>query len=343
MKRHLLAASAFLALSGCGTSDYFEVSFFGGDRKPPPTVATPAAPLPAPEPEIRIVAVPEPLPLPGQLKPAPLPRAATPAPRPLDVRPQKRPEKSAPQQTVEAINAGARVAPATQDAINAIQVFPFAEGALYQVFAKPNAITDIVLQAGEVVENVAAGDTTRWIIGRSKSGAGPRARQHVLLKPTRDDLQTNLTILTDRRVYYLEVTAQPHTFMASVSWRYPQEELFALERATETAADQEKPIVDQGIALDALNFGYTIEGDAPAWRPVRAFDDGRKVFIEFPPSLETIDAPPLFLIGAAGDTQLVNYRLKGRHYIVDRLFNVAELRLGTDPQQVVRISRDASR
>ena len=77
----------------------------------------------------------------------------------------------------------------------------------------------------------------------------------------------------------------------------------------------------------------------PDWRPLRAFDDGRQTFIEFPPSLAVGEAPPLFLVDRKGEAQLVNYRLRGRYYIVDRLFDAAELRLGTKRQQVVRISR----
>ncbi|MFX8637211.1 TrbG/VirB9 family P-type conjugative transfer protein, partial [Acinetobacter baumannii] len=70
-----------------------------------------------------------------------------------------------------------------------------------------------------------------------------------------------------------------------------------------------------------------------------AFDDGRQTFIEFPPSLAVGEAPPLFVVGPKGDAQLVNYRVSGRFYVVDRLFDVAELRLGEKKQAVVRITR----
>jgi type IV secretion system protein VirB9 len=72
---------------------------------------------------------------------------------------------------------------------------------------------------------------------------------------------------------------------------------------------------------------------------VRAFDDGSKVYIEFPGRIDQGEAPPLFVVGPDGDNQLVNYRVRRNYYIVDRLFAAAELRLGADPQQVVRISR----
>ncbi len=49
--------------------------------------------------------------------------------------------------------------------------------------------------------------------------------------------------------------------------------------------------------------------------------------------------PPLWVIGPQGEGQLVNYRVRGTYMIVDRLFAAAELKLGGNPQQGVRIVR----
>ena len=70
-----------------------------------------------------------------------------------------------------------------------------------------------------------------------------------------------------------------------------------------------------------------------------ARDDGEKVYIQFPAGIAQGELPPLFVIGAQGDGQLVNYRFRSPYYIVDRLFGAAELRLGGDGGDVVRIER----
>src|SRR3546814_7739743 len=75
--------------------------------------------------------------------------------------------------------------------------------------------------------------------------------------------------------------------------------------------------------------------DLPPWKPQRAFDDGEKVYIQFPPGIAQGELPPLFVIGAQGDGQLVNYRFRSPYYIVDRIFGAAELRLGADKGEVV--------
>ena len=98
-----------------------------------------------------------------------------------------------------------------------------------------------------------------------------------------------------------------------------------------------------GVDINAFNFRYRIEGDNRARRPLRAFDDGRQVFIEFPTGISQGEMPPLWVIGAEGGAELVNYRVKGHHMIVDRFFAAAELRLGGEHQQKVRIVRTDGR
>ncbi|HEX7791447.1 MAG TPA: P-type conjugative transfer protein TrbG, partial [Afipia sp.] len=171
----------------------------------------------------------------------------------------------------------------------------------------------------------------------TESGAGASKRIHILAKPTRPDLTTNLVINTDRRTYLLELRSTEKTYMASVSWQYPQDQLIALRRQADVA-DAATPI-DSGIDLNKLRFRYAIEGDAPPWRPTQVFDDGSKVYIEFARGIPQGEMPPLFVIGADGGTELVNYRARQNYYIVDRLFAAAELRLGSDSQQKVRIVR----
>ena len=243
--------------------------------------------------EPAVVVIPVPLPHPGQLKQFPQrtpPRAAG------------RSRPSLPRDRVGAAMEAARVQPERTGFINAIQVFPYTEGALYQVYAKPGQVTDIALQEGEQLVGsgpVASGDTVRWMIGDTVSGSGPLARVHILVKPIRPDIATNLVINTDRRTYHLELRANPSVYMASVSWTYPQDELIALRRARAEAIGAAP--VAAGMDLSTLNFRYAIDGDRPDWRPLRAFDDGVRVFIEFPESIAQGELPPLFVIGAKGE------------------------------------------
>jgi type IV secretion system protein VirB9 len=299
------------------------------NKVPPPAIAfdsddlKPAVIAPDPPKPVEVVTVPEPLPLPGQLQPPPTTRGGT--------------DKRPPTKRVDAANKAALQEPTAYGYVNAIQVYPFTEGALYRLYAAPEQVTDIALQPGESLSAVSAGDTVRWVIGDTSSGSGAGKQVHVLVKPFASGLRTNLVIMTDRRSYHLALDSTDRTSMAAISWTYPEGTLIALHQQNDRA-DAVAPVAEN-VALADLRFRYAISGDTPAWRPVRAFDDGTHVYIEFPLRIDQGEAPPLFVVGPTGDSQLVNYRVRRNYYIVDRLFAAAELRLGETPQQVVRISR----
>ena len=308
-----------ITLAGCATHG-----------TPPPDItldeSVAAHALPEPPKPIEVVEVPKPLPLPEQLKS-------------LRNVPEDNPATESPDEKtrVARANAEARVAPSREGYINAIQVWPYADGALYQVYTSPGRVTVIALQQGEELVTVSAGDTVRWIVGDTASGAGTSLRVNILVKPTRIGLKTNLVISTNRRTYLLELSSTPQAWMASASWDYPKDRLLALQKQAQQA--QASAPVDSGLSLEQIKFRYAISGDSPPWKPLRAFDDGERVYIQFPAGIAQGELPPLFVIGPQGDGQLVNYRFRSPYYVVDRLFGAAELRLGRDKAAVVRIER----
>lgn len=274
--------------------------------------------------------------------------AASPASRRLEARaPPSAPAGDAgdARTRIGRANAAARVEPDRSSYFNAIQRYAYDDGSLYQIYTAPGQVTDIALEAGEQLVGpgpVASGDTARWIIGDTVSGAGATRRVHILVKPTRADIATNLVINTDRRTYHLELRATTSTYMAAVSWTYPPDALIALRDVD--AGEAPATPAPSAIEVAALDFGYRISGDRPAWRPLRVFDDGRQMFVEFAPSVALAELPPLFALGADDGAELVNYRVLGRFMIVDRLLERAELRLGNGRRQhKVRIERDPNR
>ena len=214
----LLMFPVILILAGCATQG-----------KPPPVisldepVAIEAQPLPEPPKPVEVVAIPEQLALPAQLMPLSV-EEAVPMPEPADEKVR-----------VSRANQEARVAPTRDGYVNAIQVWPYTDGALYQVYAAPGRVTVISLQPGEELVTVAAGDTVRWIVGDTSSGTGTDLRVNVLVKPIRAGLKTNVVITTSRRTYLVELTSTEKAWMASVSWDYPKDRMLALQRQASRA------------------------------------------------------------------------------------------------------------
>lgn len=220
--------------------------------------------------------------------------------------------------------------------VGALHEFAYERGALYAIQASPQRITDIALEPGETLLSVSAGDTTRWIVADARSGAGVTGQAHVLVKPNAASLATNLVIMTDRRVYHVELKSVSGPAMAAVSWRYPADLMLQSQSPPPAAAP---PPPTSTFSPEKLNLRYRIDGDKPDWRPLAAFDDGQQVFIEMPSMIHTMEAPPLFVVGDQG-LEAVNYRLQGKYYVVDRLFAKAELKLGSGwGSKTVRIER----
>jgi type IV secretion system protein VirB9 len=128
---------------------------------------------------VQIVSVSDPWPLPGQLMPAVENRRAKPEPASAAAR-------------VDKANATARVEPKLEGYLNAVQIYPFTTGALYQLYAAPEQVTDVALQPGETLKSVSAGDTVRWIVGDTTSGDPDGEQVHILVKPVQSGLKTNL-------------------------------------------------------------------------------------------------------------------------------------------------------
>lgn len=210
------------------------------------------------------------------------------------------------------------------------------------VDCQPLRTTDIQLQPGETITDVAMGDSERWMATPAASGNPRNPVPHLAVKPQLPGIATNLTIYTTRHIYHLILRSRGHA-MQEVEFYYPDELLMAMKegdsaaaRATREATD---PPGDSGDVVKVanvdpaqLNFAYTVAGGHVPWKPIRAFDDGSRVYIQMPSGMKTSEAPAL-LIDAGGGTQMVNYRVAGNYYVVDRLFSNAILVSGVGREQ----------
>lgn len=214
---------------------------------------------------------------------------------------------------------------------------------LPSVVCSPLYVCSIALQPGEVVNTVLAGDPVRWNVEPAKSGAGATERTHVVVKPSDIGLSTNLVVTTDRRAYVMRLVSRKDDWMPVVAFSYPEDEAarWAALRASESRTRAATVLPETGQVLGELDFGFRISGDKPRWRPVRVYSDGAKTYVEFPESMANQESPALVALGADGSEQLVNYRVSGRRYVVDRVLDEALLVIGVGRKQVrVRIERE---
>lgn len=338
-RRLLTLACAGLALTGCATLR--DMGLGGGASRAPaaPAAAAPAAAIaPAPRPVATSMA---PIPNPPEGGRARKPPTLAAAGLSSSVGPAapaasaRRPTLSGPT-AIAAANADARETSRADAFVGGVQVFAYDPGRVYEVWTAPLRVTTLTLAPGETIVSKAAGDTVRWQIGETTSGQGPAQRAHVMIKPLERGLETNLVLTTSQRVYFVQLkSGPPATFNAAVTW-----DLSAVipTGGPQAEAPAPEPLVTPAGPLDA-RFKIVPRGRRPAWTPATVMTDGVRTFLSFPPQLSAQEAPALFVLAPGGESQLVNYRQQGGLWVVDRVFDQAELRVGDKRPQVVRIIR----
>jgi type IV secretion system protein TrbG len=221
-------------------------------------------------------------------------------------------------------------------------LYPYNQEPEPVVDSAPLRTTDIQLRPGETITDVALGDTERWMATPAASGDPRNAVPHLAVKPQAPGIETNLTIYTTKHIYHLLLRSRGRA-MQEVEFYYPDELTVAMKDADAAAASAKQGAVDppgdsddivKVAAVDPaqINFAYTVAGPKVPWKPIRAFNDGSHVYVQMPAGMKSSEAPAL-LINAGSGTQMVNYRVKGNYYVVDRLFSDAILVAGVGRDQ----------
>jgi type IV secretion system protein VirB9 len=199
----------------------------------------------------------------------------------------------------------------------------------------PLQVCTIRLQPGEVVNDVHAGDVSRWKISPTTTGTGANLTTLLAAKPTEPGLNSNVLITTDRRVYTIRLVSTEKEWIPILAFDYPQdvEASWSAYRA-ETSRRETATTFQTGERITDLDFEYEISGDTPRWRPLRVYADGVRTFIQFPTTdFAGTEAPALVVRGPDGD-ELVNYRVIGDRYVVDQVIERAALVSGVGRKQV---------
>lgn len=211
--------------------------------------------------------------------------------------------------------------------------YQFNDNFVYEVYAQPYHLTDIVLQAGEVVigtpllsEDESVWELTAGVAKDPETGADI---QHLFVKPTYSKQDSTLIIITDRRVYHFRLKSFSDTHMAMVKFTYP------LERnmwAKNTNKNNGRSIENDYLRTsnpELLSFDYTIKYSKfkkPEFLPSRIYDDGQCTYIQVADIVLQKKLPVLF----NEKNEIMNYSVHGNVFVVPRLINKVTLRLGKE-------------
>jgi type IV secretion system protein VirB9 len=203
-----------------------------------------------------------------------------------------------------------------------IKVFTYSPRDVYQVNAHYGYSSHILFGEGEVIEHVSMGDSLAWYVIPNGN--------NLFLKPIENKANTNMTVLTNKRTYNFELRSytaksiKDPKLTFSAYFRYPQEELEAmLEKEKESLKKRqaslrrlnEEVVPKREISPEFWNFDYARKGSEDL-APLHVFDDGEFTYFHFP---KGIDTPAIFLVDDQKKESLINFHVRGKYVVVQRV------------------------
>ena len=117
-------------------------------------------------------------------------------------------------------------------------IYPYNQKPEPAVDCAPLRTTDIQLQPGETITDVALGDTERWMATPAASGDPRNAVPHLAVKPQVPGIETNLTIYTTKHIYHLLLRSRGRA-MQEVEFYYPDELSSGDERCRHSRSERQ--------------------------------------------------------------------------------------------------------
>ena len=212
-------------------------------------------------------------------------------------------------------------------------IYQFNDNFVFEVYAQPYHLTDIVLEEGEVVIGtpLLSEDESVWELtaGVAKNPLTGKDVQHLFVKPAYSKQDSSLVIITDRRVYHFRLRSFSDTHMAMVKFSYPLEKNVWAEKED---PNKGREIISDYLRVsnpELLSFDYKIKYSRfkkPEFLPNRIYDDGQCTYIQVEPVVLQKKLPVLF----NEKNEIVNYSVHKNTFVIPRLINKITLRLGKE-------------
>ena len=203
---------------------------------------------------------------------------------------------------------------------NRIKIINYVPNAVFRYVGHYYYQTIIEFSLGEEIQTITMGTPTPWQI----IPAGNR----IFLKPIEDDATTNMTVITNKRMYFFEMHAKnadsinDQDLAFIVKFVYPDDNNYSTVQHvnSSTGPDLKRP--------ELYNFNYKISGNATNIEPFQIFDDGRFTYFKF--RQLNAEVPAIFLVHADGTEGIINYRVDNGYIVVERVSSRYTLRHGND-------------
>ena len=213
----------------------------------------------------------------------------------------------------------------------------FKEGNIYQVHCQTYHSTMIQLEPGEeMVEVPYISEPDVWRISRGIGTKEGLPTQFLIIKPDQGNLCTTLIIITNRRIYQLELLSFRDHYMPYVKWLYPQavKDMDSWNQWIQKQQQATNTVMEfSASSMENASFDYIIRyGKKPQWCPKLVYDDGRFTYIVLDKKTLMTEMPVLFL----GSKKLTNTHVHDNVIVINQLIEKATLRLGKEKVTIIK-------
>lgn len=219
--------------------------------------------------------------------------------------------------------------------------YDYDENRQFPIFTKLLSLTTIMLNDDEYMAEGSSpymSDTERWEITGDVWESDKGNRQLVMIKPKKSNLETNMMIVTNKRIYHFVLYSTDKEYQPMVRFTYPGENKFITSHTKKVLPYGIKSSYDD-IDPSMLSFNYKVKVPLSSrnveWIPNRVYDDGSHTYILLPEIVLQKEFPAIW----ENNTDIVNYEIDPEFHnliIINKLINKVTLRVGKKKVTVVK-------
>lgn len=207
----------------------------------------------------------------------------------------------------------------------------YREGFIYEVHCQTYHSTMIQFEPGEEMAEVPyISEPDVWRLARGVGNKNGVPTQYLIIKPDFSGLSSSLIVITNKRVYQMELKSYKDHYMPTVSWVYEQQ-LEDLKSWIKEKKEDEfvKSVLDfSADDMKFMSFNYKINYQwfhkKPEWKPIRVFDNGKFTYIVLDETSLHTEVPAVFINGK----EITNKEYHRNIIVINQLINKVTLRLG---------------
>ena len=197
-----------------------------------------------------------------------------------------------------------------------IKTFIYNPNEIFKVVVHYNYQTSIEFGKDEEIKTISSGNNYVWQL----TPMGNR----LFIRPLEDNILTNMTIITNERVYQFEIQSKPYSNSTDNELVYVVRFFYPTTEEKGVMPEVEKVQNRDGIfEIKPYNFNYDMIGPVK-FLPTKVFDDGVKTYLYYNKDIR-LTRPSIKIVKNEGKVLKVTPKVVGDYLVIDDIGKTLQL------------------